>query len=54
MNLKNKIVSLLVLFLVLTGCTTNKTTSYISYTQTRQEKDKLISSVYYYDLKNQP
>lgn len=54
MNLKNKIVSLLVLFLVLTGCTTNKTTSYISYTQTRQEKDKLISSVYYYNLKNQP
>lgn len=54
MNLKNKIVSLLVLFLVLTGCTTNKTTSYISYTQTRQEKNKLISSVYYYDLKNQP
>lgn len=54
MNLKVKLISLLILLLLFTGCRSNKTSSYISYTQTRQENDKLISSIYYYDLKNQP
>lgn len=54
MNLKNKLTSIVVSLLILTGCAVTNPTSYISYTQTRQENDKFVSAVYHYNFKNKP